>query len=112
MASEVPLASLAAVQEDDDGGDGVDHLPGGQQVQVRPPVSTPVAVHPLQSQPLRGRPNLFQRIVPLSLVFGTDECDSPVVQVDCEEAVLCRKDWTVVGRLPGLREGARVEVGS
>ena len=114
VTSEVSLASLTAVQKDDNGRHGVDHLPGRQQVQVRPAVSTPVTVHPLQSQSLGGRPNFFQRIVSLSLVFGTDECDSSVVQVDCEEAVLCGKAWTVVasGRLPRLREGSGVEVGS
>ena len=65
-------------------------------MQVRSTVPTPVPVHPFKSKTLGGRTNFFQRIVTLSLIFRTDKCDGSVVKVEGEEAVLCRKDWTIV----------------
>ena len=44
MAEIVALLLLVDVVEDDDGGDEVDHLAGGQQVQVGAAVASSVAV--------------------------------------------------------------------
>lgn len=44
VSQVVSLRALLVVEEDDHGGDEVDDLPGGQQVDVGPAVFAPVAV--------------------------------------------------------------------
>lgn len=96
----VPLALLLDVVEDHDGRDEVDHLAGGQEVEVRPAVPSSVAVGPVQAEALCRRRGHFGDVVALRQVGRGVQDDGPAAEVHLEGLVLL-----VVGGVLGTAKG-------
>lgn len=88
MAEVVPLTVLFGVEEDDDGGDEVDHLTRGQKVQVAASVSTSVAVDPIEAGfDGRRRTDLIEA-VRVEEGRGGKQLDGPAADIHPHKAVL------------------------
>ena len=88
VAQVVSLALVLHVVQNHHGRHEVGHLPGGEEVEVGPGVSPPVAVHPLQLEFVGGGGGHFGHAVCLQLVGGTDKVDRPAPQVKPDDSLV------------------------